>query len=195
MKIRSALLFACMLVVPALAMFSHRLPSGVRSSVREAFSRAVSRWARPTALNPTRERTAGDGEAGSAGQTTSDPVAGSATTTAMATVGVEPHATAGMPPLPDAARRRWEEELVRLGAVRIDCRPLLGADGVHVASCGVPLEASGQLVRVFHASGTDPAAAIEALFDDVAGWKQRSTGRMRPEPVIGGQPVIDTKRL
>lgn len=195
MKIRSALLFACMLVVPALAMFSHRLPSGVRSSVREAFSRAVSRWASPTALNPTPERTAGDGEAGSAGQTTSDPVAGSATTTAMATVGMDPHATAGMPPLPDAARRRWEEELVRLGAVRIDCRPLLGADGVHVASCGVPLDASGQLVRVFHASGTDPAAAIQALFDDVAGWKQRSTGRMRPEPVIGGQPVIDTKRL
>jgi hypothetical protein len=195
MKIRSALLFACMLVVPALAMFSHRLPSEVRASVREAFSRAVSRWASPTAANPTPERIEGDGEAGSAGQTTPQPTASSATMPALSAAAVNPNPTAVMPPLPDAARRRWEEELIQLGAVRIDCRPLLGADGVHVASCGVPLDASGQLVRVFHASGTNPAAAIRALFDDVAGWKQRSSGRLRPEPLIGGPPVIDTQRL
>ena len=36
MKFRSALLLACMVVVPALAMFSHRIPRGLTAAVRGA---------------------------------------------------------------------------------------------------------------------------------------------------------------
>jgi hypothetical protein len=195
MKIRSAVLLACMLVVPALAMFSHRLPAGARAAVREAFSRAVSRWASPASSDAVREHLIDDGAPGGAVQTPPQSVAAQAAMPTMSAASPAANSAAAAPPLSDEARRRWEEELGRLGAVKIDCRPLLGADGVHVASCGVPLDASGQLVRVFHASGTDPAAAIRALFDDVAGWRQRSVGRGRPEPVVGGQPATDRQRL
>jgi hypothetical protein len=44
---------------------------------------------------------------------------------------------------------------------------------MHVASCGVALDASGQLLRVFQASGPDPAAATRTLLADVSAWRSR----------------------
>ncbi|MEI6037948.1 MAG: hypothetical protein WCQ91_08500, partial [Planctomycetota bacterium] len=35
MKFRSLLLFACMVFVPLMAMFSHKIPSGFREAVRQ----------------------------------------------------------------------------------------------------------------------------------------------------------------
>jgi len=44
---------------------------------------------------------------------------------------------------------------------------------MHVASCGVALDATGQLLRVFQASGPDPAAATRTLLTDVMAWRER----------------------
>lgn len=77
------------------------------------------------------------------------------------------------------AEPRAEELLGRLGAVGLECRPLNGTAGMHVASCSVAIDDSGQLLRVFHASGANPAAATQALCDEVNGWKRRLTDRGR----------------
>ncbi|MGI9178245.1 MAG: hypothetical protein ACR2IT_10365 [Pirellulales bacterium] len=191
MKFRSALLFACMLIVPAVAMFSHRLPSGIRASVREAISRTAARWTSPAPSDPTPE----EAQAPVLGDQPAMQAAGNAAVPIAPAVAAVPSPASETPHIAEGDRRQWEEALGRLGAVRLDCRPLPGADGVHVASCGVALDASGQLVRVFHASGNDPAAATRALFDDVAGWKQRSAGHVSREPVVGGQPVSDRQRF
>jgi hypothetical protein len=37
----------------------------------------------------------------------------------------------------------------------------------------VPVDASGQLQRVFQATGADPLAATESLAQQVAAWRQR----------------------
>lgn len=196
MKFRSALLFACMLVVPAVAMFSHRLPSGMRVACRTAISNAVARWTSSATSAPVQSQEGGEFPAA---VLAGESVAQAATNTKLKPIAppapASPVTANGPSPLIDHDRRQWEDGLGQLGAIRIECRPLSGADGVHVATCGVPLDASGQLVRVFHASGTDPAAATRALFDDVAGWKQRSAGRIRSEPVVGGQPVADRLRF
>ena len=44
MKLRSLLLVSCMLVVPALAMFSHLIPAEMRAAARHSFATATSDW-------------------------------------------------------------------------------------------------------------------------------------------------------
>ena len=62
--------------------------------------------------------------------------------------------------------------LAALGALSIDCRPMPGVTGRHRASCRMPVDAEGQLHRVFQATGPDRAAAEQNLLEDVlATWR------------------------
>ena len=45
MKVRTCLLFACMIIVPGLAMFSHRVPAEIRSATRCAIWDPILSWA------------------------------------------------------------------------------------------------------------------------------------------------------
>lgn len=176
MKFRSALLCACMLVVPAVAMFSHRIPADLRAMMRERVAVAVRSWAGQ----------AGPGKAVETVAAVEPLPAGSGSSGGMLLV-----ADRGPPAVGTTlgAEPRAEELLERLGAVGLECRPLNGTASMHVASCSVAIDDSGQLLRVFHATGADPAAATQALFDEVNGWKRRLTDRGRaaltPPPVTG----------
>ena len=66
-----------------------------------------------------------------------------------------------------------EDQLKTLGAVSIDCQPLPGADRLHSSTCRVPVDATGQLQRVFQATGRDPLSASDALLEQVTAWRQR----------------------
>lgn len=180
MKIRTTLLVACMLVVPAAALFSHRIPSGVRSAVRGVVADGIG-WLKHRASGETQAAQAPPGPSGSlpaprqteAVPSPAAPVAPAAD--AAIAAASEPAAAA-----PPAVTRQPEGavgQLVALGAVAIECRPLQGLEGVHVASCRVGLDASGQLMRVFQASGVTADEATAALAADVLGWKQRMAAR------------------
>lgn len=66
-----------------------------------------------------------------------------------------------------------ETQLKDLGAVSFDCQPLPGSEGLHSSSCRVPVDATGQLQRVFQATGHDPGSASAALLEQVLAWQQR----------------------
>lgn len=193
MRIRSALLVACMVVVPMIAMFSHRVPASLRTAVREAvWNRLVA------AVSPARQ---------SVGQLTDDrppdatpspptvaastPPTGSPTPLGASPLG-SPPVTAAAPataspaavpppagpasPPSDAACRDAETRLAALGAMAVECHPLPG--GVHhAASCRVAIDATGQLHRLFQASGSRPADAMRGLVADVSAWRQRLASR------------------
>jgi hypothetical protein len=74
-----------------------------------------------------------------------------------------------------------EMQLKDLGAVSFDCQPLPGPEGLHSSSCRVPVDATGQLQRVFQATGHDPGSASAALLEQVRAWRQR----------VAVQPVAD----
>lgn len=184
MKFRSALLLACMLVVPAVAMFSHRIPADLRSAVRERVSLLVRSWAGEPVAGKDAETVLSSEPSPAAPQPlAAAPAVAAAPPSAGAAVVPEPLVVGA----PAGERPRAEEILGRLGAVGLECRPLNGTAGMHVASCSVALDGSGQLLRVFHATGPDPAAATEALCDEVNGWKRRLADRSRaamaPQPV------------
>ena len=152
MIVRTSLLAACMIVVPGLALCSHHLPAEVRAAAR------CDIW-RPVAARVQSWFSA-----------ESDPQPGEPAEPASAWEGspAEPPPVAGASDPGTAAER-----LAALGAVAIDCRPLENGNGMHVASCRIPMDAAGQLHRVFQAPGVGPAAATAALVGEVEAWQHR----------------------
>lgn len=163
MKIRSFLLFACMIVVPLLAMFSHKIPRDFRQAARrhlwEPAQRALT--GAETALEP-------------------------ATVAAMPTVAIsEPPVT---PPPMHAADSQpanldeIEGRLAALGGFAVECAPVTADGGLHRCSCRVAADPSGQLQRVFQSSGRDPAAAMQQLLEQVEVWKERIASSPQSAP-------------
>ena len=218
MKLRSLLLVSCMLIVPALAMFSHLIPAEVRAAARHSFATATSDWLG----TPAEARTIPPPAAAlpQAAAQPALPVHGgetlgflptatvpkpTATGLPPAATGLPPAATGGPaavanPPLPVGAapepttpplvtqladrtrqlreqqareQQAIEAQLKSAGAVSFDCQPLPGSEGLFSSSCRVPVDATGQLQRVFQASGHDPGTASAALLAQVAAWRQR----------------------
>lgn len=223
MKLRSLLLVSCMLVVPALAMFSHLVPADLRAAARRTFAAATSAWlgtpaeagvvtasaalpAGPGSLAaviaPTSNLGRNPAEAGFQAATHAPTGSGvSPATVASPTPDVhalpmsapqagvqEPTTPALVSQLADRTRQlrdqqakdrqRFEDSLTALGAVSIDCQPIPGPDGLYSSSCRVPIDASGQLQRVFQAVDHDPGSASAALLAQVTAWRQR----MMPPP-------------
>lgn len=179
MKIRSFLIVACMVVVPLIAMFSHRIPPGTRAAV-VAFLRDMA-GPRPAAapvapvMAPVASPVAATAPAASvqpavAQVSPAPPPVNRASVSEPAGVAPRVVPVAAAVPEPEACGR-----LRALGASAIECRPLAGHDG-HVASCRVPVDGSGQLERVFQAKGADAATAAEALLRDVSAWKAAAAG-------------------
>lgn len=139
MKLRSGVLVACMVVVPAVALFPQRvrLPDGLRDALHALVVR-VGRQGGTAGFapsTPARETTPPDDE--------------------------------------NTVRTR----LAALGATAIECRPLPGSEGAHLASCRVAVDARGELERVFQAQALQPADALRELRDDVAAWRDRIAAR------------------
>lgn len=192
MKLRSLLLVSCMLVVPALAMFSHWIPTEFRAATRRVFAAATSGWLGTPA------------EAGTVPPPPTTPPAAAvppATSASLMPVG-SPPATAAEPAAPpmvaqladrtrqvrDQQAREQQEiesQLKAVGAVSFDCQPLPGPEGLYSSSCRVPVDATGQLQRVFQASGHDPGSASTALLEQVMAWRQRAATQPTPAATEG----------
>ena len=191
MKIRSALLLAFMIVVPAAAMFSHRIPADIRRAMRVRVGEFLASVASVTGASAPSgtdgrsvpEAARPEGEA--------IPTASTSGERAPAVAAVD----AVPPPRPQPAQvpvvAAVDGRLADLGAVAFECRPVAGGAGGHQATCSVPLDASGQLLRVFHATGADGPAATAALVADVTAWR----GRFEPRRAAAVRPVGPARRF
>lgn len=175
MKVRTFLLFACMIVVPGLAMFSHRVPAGVRSATRCALWDPIQTWAegwsKPDSATFLAESDGGGAAVEAAADDAGGPAGGGVT---------RPVGLGGLGRLSGQGGESAEEPAARLaalGASGVDCRPFEAETGSHVASCRVPIDASGQLHRVFQAAGGSPQEAVSSLADQVEGWRDRLAAR------------------
>lgn len=189
MKLRSALLIACLIVVPLLAMFSHKVPTASRAAIRERFWQLMIRplasalglsatsptcpAPRQAAASPPPDRPVGAVEEAFPGPPRAFAGSGPTSTDRG------PPAADPLKPLKPAratGRESLEARLRALGATRIDWTPGQGGDGLHRCSCRIPAEPSGQLHRIFQAAATDPVAALDNLVGQVTAWSMRSGG-------------------
>jgi hypothetical protein len=165
MKVRTCVIFACMTIVPALAMFSHMLPAEVRESLRTGVWEPAADWIAKL-TNRESAKVLGDSDA------------------APADAAIEKQTSPAPEAFPEAASlvavatpSPSTEALVALGAKAIDCRPFDGLAGTHVASCRVAVDSAGQLHRVFQAAGASPDEAFAALLDSIHAWRERVASR------------------
>lgn len=189
MKIRSALLLAFMIVVPAAAMFSHRIPADIRRAMRVRFGEFLASVAAVTGASaPTGT---GGRSSPEAARPEGEQIANVATTGERSPSVNAAQAVPAPRPAPVPAVATVDGRLADLGAVAFECRPVAGGAGGHQATCSVPLDASGQLLRVFHATGADGPAATAALVADVAAWR----GRFEPRRAAVASPAEPTRRF
>jgi len=176
MKVRTSLLFACMIVVPALAMFSHRVPAEVRSATRCMLWDPIVAWS-AALMKPG----AAEGSASGSGGGGSSVAAHSAETGASPPrqTSVAPHDSwSGAAGTSSQVRSGSPAaRLADLGAVAVECRRLEAGSNTQVASCRVALDAAGQLHRVFQATGASQDEAVAALADEVERWRARLASR------------------
>ncbi|MGB8854588.1 MAG: hypothetical protein WCC69_13595 [Pirellulales bacterium] len=153
MKFRSSLLVVLMVIVPALAMFSHHVPAGLPAAASRLVVDPVVEW-----VTSWRE---------AAGPGASARVARVEPLVAADTQPTAPQAITA------ADRAAVRDRLRDAGAVAVECRQLPGAATAHLASCRVALDADGQLQRVFQATGHDPLAAERHLLEEITAWQER----------------------
>jgi hypothetical protein len=217
MKLRSSLLLACMLVVPALAMFSHKIPPEVRRAVRQRvwdpaieMVAGVAGSAPKAADNAPLAPSVPPAPAGQIAavpdrqpaldiQPAPSPIASAPTPpTRSVPASVFTSATeAARPVRPSvdagSVRTMVESRLADLGAVAFDCTPAPDG-GLHRCSCRVAADPSGQLQRVFQSADPDPAVAMQNLLGQVQFWKQRlasrATGDNPLRPKSPGQSTL-----
>jgi len=161
MKFRTILLVACMIVVPLTAMVSHRLPGGLWQTAGRLVWDPATAWIR-------------GGPPSAKDQECRDeplrPVHG------VAVMPRGPAVAGGGGRNADAV----QERLTELGARAVECRPLPGTTGEHVAMCRMPVDAGGHLHRVFQATGADAELAQRRLLVDVEAWLGRTAARAAP---------------
>ena len=181
MKTRSALLLVFMIAVPAAAMFSHRIPADVRRSIRGQVGRLTA------ALLPAKPAlAAARGVSVTESAVTFEAAPGPTPVAITAPISSLPGPRATQAGADDAAAR-----LAQLGAIGFECRPIAGGGGTHVASCSVPLDGSGQLLRVFHVTGADAHTAATSLLDDVVAWRDRAGLRKAAvDPTHAVEPAL-----
>lgn len=152
MKFRSSLLVALMVIVPALAMFSHHLPAGLTATAGRLLVAPVGAW-----LASWREAA---GTGGPVRAARAEPLASSPTSPSLKVI-------------TEADRATVRERLREVGATAVECRHLPAATEGHVATCRVALDADGQLQRVFQATGHDSLAAERRLLEEIVAWQER----------------------
>ncbi len=165
MKVRTCLIFACMIVVPGLALFSHQLPAGFRDAARTRIWEPIEAWATSVASSDDLGT-----EAATLDVTLPGPGNCAPPAEPVSMACESPTAPASFQ---NAPRSSSAVALASLGASTIDCRPFEAVAGTHVASCRVAIDAAGQLQRVFQAAGRNPDEAMDALLDTVRAWKER----------------------
>lgn len=174
MKFRSLLLFACMIVVPLLAMFSHKIPPALRQAARthlwEPARRAIV--GEPAAPQPA-------AIAGMPVVTVDVPV-DKPSHASPSQNSAAPPGTIQSPEVRASEVLASEEGLAALGAFAVECAPVAGDGSLHRCSCRVAADPSGQLQRVFQSSGNDPAAAMQDLLVQVRAWKERMAANPPP---------------
>lgn len=157
MKVRSAVLIACLIVVPMVALVSHRVPASFRALVRERVGAPLSDW-----LSGLFDRS---------------PVGPEEPQPQQPAVAAAEPAVIAPPTVPVTAAQASTEAralLERLGAVAIEC--LLAAEGCQ-ASCRVPVDTGGELHRVFQVTAADETTALRGLGEQVDAWSRRRAAR------------------
>ena len=182
MKFRTFLMFVCMIIVPMIAMFSHKIPSNMRTFFGEVLitpinyfftsqfqsSVASSSGQQATAFNDApnirllgRQASHHAKADGSDITTNSYPLQ---------------HSQHGA--LVNSPASSFRDQLISTGVQRLTVEPANDQSGWYHGSCRVAVDAQGQLQRLFHAHAATESETYERLLKQVQDWQQKTTAHI-----------------
>ena len=183
MKFRSLLMFACMIIVPMIAMFSHKLPAELRNAMSSVVLNPAIELIESLALSaeanePDRASEFAAPPAGPllADRTDSTPPQPVTPTEWADTDTASFHQQHAQPArqsvgLDQASALR--QQLAAAGVHRLLIEPASDGSRSVRGSCRLPVDAEGQLQRLFHASGGTETETLTELVEQVGRWHQR----------------------
>lgn len=211
MQLRSFVLVVCMLVVPALALFSHMTPPAFRQAVQHMIwaplcetvsvinaSLPFGSHAPLTKQNDIERSTFPSTRPSSlvndSHEETSLPAVEKTRDTpppdALPIVTVQGN---NIPPRQTSERQEprsqaeWEtlavlhDKLLSFGATKLECRPQPGTEHGYSSTCQLPMDRNGQLHRVFHGQGANAPEAMHSLIYQIQTWQGRRAGLSRKQ--------------
>ncbi len=194
MRFRSLLMFACMIVVPMLAMFSHKLPPEFRDTcsriVLDPALELIESLARPADAEDSDPDL--DLAAPSAGPLLAAGSRPPPPRLATPLAPASPISTAGPVQQPSGGQAvSWDRapdlrrQLEATGAQRLLIESRGDGSGKVRGSCRLAVDAEGQLQRLFHASGASETEMLHQLLEQVGRWRRR----VAANPPTAGQQL------
>lgn len=177
MKFRTFLMFVCMIVVPMIAMFSHKVPTAMRTACGELLIAPINYFAEiifhPSVASSTDQEIA-------VFDTTSDvpllahqhnhlDISDNQNTSAESALPHQPQYPTAM----ETPASAYRDQLIAAGAHRLLVEPATDSSGGYHGSCRVSVDAQGELQRLFHARASTKSATLEKLLQQVRHWQQR----------------------
>ena len=191
------LMFACMIIVPMIAMFSHKLPPELRNAMSRvvldpAIDLVESLALAAEAEEPDQAREFAAPPAGPllADRADSSPPQPATPIERAETVTATLHQEHPQPArqslgLNQASTLR--QQLAAAGVRRLLIEPAGDGSRSVRGSCRLPVDAEGQLQRLFHASGSSETETLTLLVEQVGRWHRRLGTRA---PSIGEHTLL-----
>ena len=178
MKFRTFLMFICMIIVPMIAMFSHKVPTAMRTACGELLVAPINYFCEiifrpPVASSAGQEMSAFNtapnvpllANRDSRLDISDDPN----TSTESSLLQRTQHHTDVKTPTSSC-----RDQLIAAGVQRILVEPASDSSGEYHGSCRIAVDAQGELQRLFHAHASTESATLEKLLQQVHHWQQHS---------------------
>ena len=182
MKFRTFLMSVCMIIVPMIAMFSHKIPTEMRTACGELLIAPLNYLSeilfQPSVASPTSQEIATFDSAPNvsllAHQDSHRERADDPNTLNQSSSSQQPQHL----PVVETPSSSFRDQLIATGVHRLIVEPATDRRGWYDGSCRIAVDAQGELQRLFHAHASTESATFEKLLKQVQLWKQQVPARI-----------------
>ena len=182
MKFRTFLMFICMIIVPMIAMFSHKVPTAMRTACGELLVAPISYFSEIIFRPPV---TSSTGQEISLFDTAPNvpllvnrdshlDISDDRNTSTESSLlkRTQPPTEVKTP------TSSCRDQLIAAGIHRLLVEPASDSSGGYHGSCRIAVDAQGELQRLFHAHAPTESATLEELLQQVRHWQQQVSVRI-----------------
>lgn len=182
MKFRTFLMFVCMISVPMIAMFSHKIPTKLRTVCGELLIAPIKYFSeiifQPSVASLTSQKTAAFEIAPNvpllAHQDSYHDRADDPNTLTESSASQHPQHL----PAAEASISSLRDQLIATGVRRLIVEPATDRRDLYHGSCRIAVDTQGELQRLFHAHASTESATFEKLLKQVHHWQQQVPARV-----------------
>lgn len=185
MKFRTFLMFACMTIVPMIAMFSHKVPKEMRTACKKILLTPIHYFSdiilyRPIDADTTLELTDFDEAPNMPLLVKRDLPAENSEVLDISTGSLISQHQQQV----QASTTVLRDQLIASGVRRLIIKPATDRNHWFHGSCRLSVDADGELQRLFHAHASSESAVLESLFQQARRWQEKRPLDVATKPAV-----------